>query len=276
MLKKIKIISLISLIITYHLNIQTAQSIMRLTINNPKNNSHSRYDSQPATAITDRPAQTSTPKETSPSLVLSTVSDSKSVIPESQLHEYDVLDTESLQEKLPPQISTRYPIFDGLNPLKSTKDRILELINFGAYNLAYAQEQTISAHNSIALKDLTHDLETLFARETEHTALKEKQRQEIIDAADKVLLLLAAINAHYHPKKIDPNSLKSSFEQIQKIRIENKQRLKKMMTEEHAIDNALKAAQKSLHQAHPNGATSLALTPRKDSLNNFVIDCLKE
>ncbi len=294
MLKNIKIILLINIItLAFDANIKAASKKMTLT----RNNDNSIINSQPATPIIE--PSTQNPLFPKQRLTESTVPTNKPeiqghndefvMIPkqtEEQIKEEQIksarakiskiLGTEYLIPELEPQhIVTRYPMPKLSNLWHSQTEHMIEWIDFGCYDKAYREIQEITAYNSQAIDDLTSQLALeASANQTTIVSLLEQSRQNIIKTGTHFLLLLAAINQHQHPKKINPTNLKTTFEKIQKMRKNNQARAKVEMAEHHALDNYLKTMQEELSKAHPGEQTSLPLTPRK-GLEDFTESCLE-
>lgn len=289
MLKSIKIISLISIVtVAYHPSIKAAQELFRFTRNpNPQptiDNSkpQPKSDSEPTTpaesvlsiaqpAIQGHDEFVMVPKQTEEQIKEEQIKSARAKISKILGKEY------SIPELEPQNTAIRYPMPKPSDLWQTKAQRIIEWIEFCCYDIAYSQDPKITEHNSQAIDDLTSQLALeASANQTTIVSLLEQSRQNIIKAGTHVLLLLAAINAHQHPKKINPTYLKTAFERIQKMRENNQARAKVEMAEHYALDNYLKTMQEELSKAHPGAQTSLPATPRKNSLNDFVIDCLQE
>ena len=81
-----------------------------------------------------------------------------------------------------------------------------------------------------------------------------------------MLLLLAAINQHAHPKKIDTARVVTDFNRIKEARAKDLEFIGTLLKEAHARDNHLKDAQRALSDAHLNG---IPVSPRQ-SLTEFA------
>lgn len=178
---------------------------------------------------------------------------------------------------LPPQTATDYAWSD-IHTLSSDEQYALRLILNGTYEVAYTgakADPKLTGRNSNGLCNL---IAALRQQESQHRKaqrhLSTTQRAEFSTASNRVLSLLAAINAHTHPKKIDAVRLVEDFEHIQTERDENQKLLKILLQEALARDNHLKDQQSALSDAHLTGKESLPITPRK-SLQQFTDNVLE-
>lgn len=235
---------------------------------NPASNTHS----QPPITITPICAAPLTGNHTLPTSVTSAnkinPSAESMLIPAAPSTCLNVLGAQYPMPTLPDQIAAEY-LWSDIHMFRSDLDYVLGLIHNGTYQLAYSEgpktDPKLPGRNSNGLRTAVSTLAQLQQTQiTTHTQLLNQQRTQIITDCNDALLLLSAINANEHPKKIDLARLEEEFKNIKKLRAAHQQHIRLILEESYTYDEHLKRIQEELHNAHLTGDRSLPLSPRKN------------
>jgi hypothetical protein len=179
----------------------------------------------------------------------------------------DVIGSDYLRLKLPDQIAPDYAWSDNLAALKSDIEYLLSLINNGTYDVAYSGHKSdpkIVGRNSAGLATIVAEIAAnQISHRQAHNEQLQQHRRETTDLSNKALLLLCAINKHFHPKKIDAAVLEDEFKRISASRKANDVHLRLTIEEFHKRDALLKNIQEQLNKAHLTGDKSIPISPRK-------------